>query len=172
MADRTEAFARLPDWARGGESAGSDLDIADDVFTVRVDGAEPLISKFPFIGAAILVELTRYGNGIVTNPNGTGSNYVKITFAKHPKDSMPVSRIIADALPRQAVHPVGDLGDYRPEFLEKRGAGKAAKNARETAVRHSVELCREAGADADAYEANLRALFEMHDDLLLGRFDY
>lgn len=177
--DRAEAFSSLPAWAAGGillsidPGGDSGLELEFDVFEVPISGVCPLIARFPAISAAILFELTRYGNSIATNRNRIGGEvYAKLTFGQHAKDSMPAARIIMDALPRQAVFQMGNPGEYRPEYLEKRGAGKSIKDARTVAIKHALEAALEARADALAYEANLLVLLEFHDELLLGRFAY
>ncbi len=169
------ALSLLPDWARHGVILGEDLELALAEFFVIVqgEGTEPVRTKLPLLSAVILCELTRHGNSIVANPNRLGGEvYVKLSFARHSKDTMPVSRIILDAIAKKAVRQGGGPGDLHPEFLELRGAGNAKKAAREVAVKHAVELAQDAGVDAAAYEKNIWRLFFMQDELVLGTTEY
>lgn len=177
--NRAEAFALRPAWADLGVLLSDDpeddggIEPELDLFEVRIPGEGPLIIRYPAISAAVLFELTRHGNSIVSNKNKEGGAlYAKLTFAKHAKDSMPAWRIVVNAKAGQAVYQRGEPGDSRPENLEILPSGKPKKDARVVALRHAVELAREANADASAYEANLLALLELHDELLLGRPPY
>lgn len=177
LADRRGAFSIAPDWAKGGAIIAPDLPLEDDAFVVRVGAIKPVVMTLHVPSAGILFELTRFGNSITTNRNSSsrdpaGRIYPKLTFADHPEDTMPVSRIVLAAGPHQSVRMGEDTGDLRPSLLSLQGAGKPTKDAREVAIRHSVALAQRAAADVHAYERNLHALFLLHDELLLGTAGY
>jgi hypothetical protein len=177
QADRAGAFDILPSWASGGTLVGHDFPLEQDAFVVYVGTTKPMPLILYVLSAAILIELTRYGNNITTNSNRTARSaiakvYAKLTFASAPEDNMPASRIVMAAGPRQAVIHADDRGDLRPELLAMRGDGKATKDAREVAIKHSAGLARAAGADVDAYVANLWALIGWHDTVHLEAANY
>ncbi|TNC09032.1 hypothetical protein FF100_27390 [Methylobacterium terricola] len=173
--DRQAALSLLPDWAQHGVDLGDDIEAELSKFVVIVHGkgTDPITVELPLISTVILCELTRHGNSIVANPNRHGGEvYVKLSFARHAMDTMPISRIILNATEKKAVRQWAGPGKLDPDYLELAGAGNAKKAARAVAVKHAVELARDAGADAAEYEANLGRLFLMHDELVLKLADY
>jgi hypothetical protein len=168
-----ELFRCRPEWALLGGLARPDegLTARENAFIVRLaavgKGTEETFTLC-LPGAAILFELTRFpGTRAVPNANRetadpTGKNYFRIAFGAV---YLTVQRLIMDAHPGQQVMLSLDMRrDLRREWLIKTGGRtNARKAARETAMRHARNAATAAGADADAYIANLRALFDYHD---------
>lgn len=181
--DYREALSIVPTWAElrsfTDQSFESNMDgLENDVFTIAVGSSKARPGKTPtktawafaVCAGAFLSELTRYGNSAATNGNG-GPNekpHARLTFAGHAEDNQTIQRLVTAAgLHAQCVMNADNRRDLRAEGLSLTGGGKAIKEAREVAVAHAIENARKAGADVEAYERNLWALFILHDELHL-----
>lgn len=173
-ADRAEALSVLPSWLHACGLADPDLPLEDDAATLYVGKTALVgITLSPIVAAAVF-ELTRFGNSVATNGNGGPDEdmHVRLTLAGNAKDNQTIQRLVMNVGLHRRVELGVDRSDLRAENLSTVGDGKSRKDARETAIKHAIELARRAEADVVAYEANLRALFELHDELHLGTYDY
>jgi hypothetical protein len=173
-ADVTSALAIAPLWASLAALADDDPDLPmiENLVVVRVGDVAPDQYLVHPISLAILFELTRPGGlSVTTNRNHKAAIsrhrfYLKLTFTDAPEDNMPVSRLVMDAKPREAVIASDDLRDLHPAALRKSGGGKPTKNARAVAMKHArsrAESKSPDGFDLDEYVENLWALFAFHD---------
>lgn len=171
--DLAEALGVTPQWAEWFALADPDALPGESMAVVRLGDKHPNQYNLPAVSAAILFELTRFGNSLTTNTNGEDDDplaryYPKLTYAGAAKDNTPVSRIIKAASPREAILASHDPRDLHPDALGRRGAGKPRKESREVALRHAESGARKHAGDeatVKAYVANLDALFAYHDDL-------
>ncbi|WP_162561432.1 hypothetical protein [Methylobacterium terrae] len=184
--DYRDALSVAPAWAGSPSFTEQDFDsneegLAGDVLTIAVGTSKARPGKPPtktawmlgVCSGAILFELTRHGNSGATNGNGgpNEKSHFRITFAGNAEDNQTVQRLVTGAgLRAKCVMNADNRRDLRAEGLSLTGGGKAIKEAREVAVAHATENARKAGADVEAYERNLWALFILHDELHLDPY--
>jgi hypothetical protein len=175
-ADLHEAFKLKPAWTGPCGLADEELPWDDNVLVLAAGQKHIEPYQLDTVSGAALFELTRFGNSVTTNRNTRAGDpaerwYLKMTFSDAQEDNMPVSRLVTDAQPRQAVRVGENRRDLRWESLTKQGAGKPTTAARETAVAHAERAARlnsPEGFDVAAYVANLWALFLLHDEVCAG----
>lgn len=169
-----EALALAPPWVIVHELADPELGPSEFKAAVRVGDKHPDEYSLASVSLAILFEVTRYGNSVTTNTNKRAGSkaaiiYLKIIYAGASKDNTPVSRLIMDARPHQAVRTNAEQPrELHPDGLTEEGAGKPRKDARANAMKHAEARAREHGcgeAEVKAYLDNLNALFAYHDGL-------
>ena len=157
------AWARLPDPDEPAQGAA--IWVVGESFPVRMTTSA--------LEAGLLLEVTRFGVGMVSNRNTPEAApgaifYPKLSFPDFPKDNIPVQRLLGaagagEAVSRNALIP----SDLRGAARRKQG-GRSSKDAWELVRHHCARLCAAAfeteGAEAfpftaDDYLANLEALY-------------
>ncbi len=109
-----DCFQARPKWAHMATLSDEDLCAFDEaVIVARIGEGMPELFYLDPTAYAILCELTRYGNSIANNSNRTANErwYLKITYANTAKDASPISRLLMDALPCEAVRTCEDYRD-------------------------------------------------------------
>jgi hypothetical protein len=159
---------KLPKWAKIATLADPETPIDDNVIVLFAGDGMPDVYYIDPISFVALCEITRFGqNSVATNPNGQGSFYLKVTYAAAPEDNTPVSRLVADALAKEAVK-VENRTDLRASTLRKISSGKATKGGRAIALKHAENAAKAYapdGFDVAQYLANIEAMFAEHDRL-------
>jgi hypothetical protein len=128
---------------------------------------------------AVLCELKRFGGGININVNriNDGDEWFKSTYSTRAKDlgpnTTPVSRIFADAKPRETVKGAAHKERREPgsnvTSFDDVTPGYSKWSGRDTALAHADRYARlhaPKGFDIPAYKSNLMDLFAFHDELM------
>jgi hypothetical protein len=159
---------KLPQWVNIASLAAPEMPIDDNVIVLYAGDGKPDVYYIDPVSFVALCELTRFeGVSVATSANDKGSFYLKVTYTAAPEDNAPVSRLVADALPKEAVK-VENRTDLRASTLRKISSGKATKGGRAIALKHAENAAKAnapEGFDVAKYRANIEALFAGHDRL-------
>lgn len=121
---------------------------------------------------AFLIELTRFpGISLVTNSDGKGRWYVRISIADHPEDLTTAVRVFSNATEFVEAKVSGIQSDMRTENLKHGPAGKVSKDARHVVLGHAARIAKqveESGRMPDhltakAYLENTNRLLHLSD---------
>lgn len=171
QADPRAAFAVVPLWIH--LLHWPDPEDSDEPVAVVVVGRKhPAPIVLSLHGLALLCELSRLpGISVVTNSDGKGRLYLRVTIAGAEEDLTQVTRLFYGAGPYVQVKVDGIKSDMRPENLRAETASRVGKETRDVILRHAERISREWEArgtmpshiTAASYMANLRRLLEEID---------
>lgn len=102
---------------------------------------------------AVLMELSRFGGGVVTNSNHNKpvpQIYAKFSFPCASGDLMNIRRIVFGASEGEATKALAVLDDYRAESTYSEPHHHPEKDAREVALKHAETMARQAIAAGKA----------------------
>lgn len=97
---------------------------------------------------AFMLEMMRFGGAtIVTNHNGTGRHYERISFDGYPEDLTTLSRVFSGAAEYDQTKVGGIKSDMRAENLRHDPAEKIGKDARQVVLGHAARIAEQAEAE-------------------------
>ncbi|PBB39576.1 MULTISPECIES: hypothetical protein [unclassified Mesorhizobium] len=181
-ADPEAAFAVRPSWVRGLVLVHPDAD-PERPSEATPQGVSPAAvvslgeshlahKTYSLTGLALLFELSRLpGVSVVTNSDGKGRHYERVTIADAAEDLTSVNRLLIGATTYDQAKVVGIKSDMRPENLRATPARKLGKDARAVLLGHAERIVRAWEAKgtmphlltADGYLANLERLLALTD---------
>lgn len=142
-------------------------------------GRKHVASKnYSLLQVAFMLEITRFpGASIVTNHNGTGRHYERISFDGYPEDLTTLSRVFSGAAEYDQTKVGGIKSDMRAENLRHDPAEKIGKDARQVVLGHATRIAQQLEAEgkmpphitAVEYLANLVHLLYLIDQEATGR---
>lgn len=184
-ADPEAAFAARPSWVRGLVIVHPEigLDRPPEATPEGRPGVSPAAvvslgeshlahKTYSLIGLALLCELSRLpGVSVVTNSDGKGRHYERVTIADASEDLTSVNRLLIGATAYDQAKVVGIKSDMRPENLKGVPARKLGKDARAVLLGHAKRIAEGWEAKgtiphhltADSYLANLERLLALTD---------
>lgn len=176
-ADPEAAFAVRPSWVRGlvivcPEAAPQDCHGVSPAAVVSLGESYLAHKIYSLIGLALLCELSRLpGISVVTNSDGKGRHYERVTIADASEDLTSVNRLLIGAAAYDQAKVVGIKSDMRPENLRGVPARKLGKDARVVLLGHAKRIGEAWEAKgtmphhltADSYLANLERLLALSD---------
>lgn len=181
--------AYKPEWFIDLGLEDAPLELFPCCFTI--EGHEDKLIITDAVMFALLIELTRFGGGVVIDGNydpNSNTLFVRVTFNKDPVTKITrniiVGRLvlgigsgkIAKAVDgyRRALDHLAMRFDLRFDNLYDQG-GSARLEAVEASISYATDLargCRPEGCDITKYVTNLRALYNLHDEKIKGREPY
>lgn len=182
-ADPQAALAHRPAWLHAAHLEYPEGHEADPArfspVVALVLGKKHVTSKnYSLLQVAFMLELTRLGGiSIVTNSDGKGRWYERISIADHPEDLTSVNRVFSGATEYVEAKVAGIKSDMRAENLKHGPAGRLSKDARQVVLGHATRIAQQAEAEgrmpphitAMEYLVNLIHLLHLIDREAAGK---
>ena len=176
-ADPQEALAVRPAWLHGlyleyPEGHEDDAVRFTPCVTLVLGRKHIKAPGFTPLQVAFFMEITRFpGISLVTNSNGNGRWYVRLSIADHPEDLTSINRVISGATEYVEAKVAGIQSDMRAENLKHGPASRLSKDARQVVLGHAGRIARALEAEgrmpphltAEAYLTNLIQLLHLID---------